>query len=78
MNMVTVALDQVCLDQTGHVWWFLAESRLNHGILGLVHAHPTMDGARNHNCTYAHESSKYFSYDLPLKVLHAEIQYKPV
>ena len=35
---------------TGHFGGFFAESRLDHGLLGLFHAHQAMDGGHNHSC----------------------------
>ena len=32
----------LALDATGHFWWVLAQFKLNHGLLGLIHACPTM------------------------------------
>ena len=52
VNMVMAALDHFCLDATGYFWSFLAQSKLDHGLLGLIHVHSTMDGGRNHSCIF--------------------------
>ena len=47
------------LNAPGHCWWFLDKSRLYHGLLGLIHVCPTMDGRRNHCCVVRFHAIKW-------------------
>ena len=59
MATAMAALEQFGLDATGHCWWLLVQSKLDHDLLGLIHAHLSMDGGRKHSYMYLNATIQF-------------------